>query len=59
MLTPTAQDDNHVDSTHSITSSIMQYRIENGRTYHAYKDHRWSPFSPGSHKDISWADTCS
>ncbi|RDW56506.1 S-adenosyl-L-methionine-dependent methyltransferase-19 [Coleophoma crateriformis] len=25
-------------STSSITSSIMKYRVENGRTYHAYKD---------------------
>ena len=32
--------DNEVDdgeSTASITSSILKYRVENGRTYHAYK----------------------
>ncbi|KAI0134641.1 S-adenosyl-L-methionine-dependent methyltransferase [Xylariales sp. AK1849] len=28
----------HSPDTHSITSSISRYRVENGRTYHAYKD---------------------
>ena len=30
--------DGPVSSTASITSSILRYREENGRTYHAYKD---------------------
>lgn len=29
---PTASD------TYSITESVLTYRVENGRTYHAYKD---------------------
>ncbi|KAF4970772.1 hypothetical protein FZEAL_9975 [Fusarium zealandicum] len=31
-------DPDEASSTSSITSSILQYRQENGRTYHAYKD---------------------
>ena len=31
-------DDNAGSSTTSIGSSILRYRQENGRTYHAYKD---------------------
>ncbi|KZL76533.1 methyltransferase domain-containing protein [Colletotrichum tofieldiae] len=31
-------------STTSVTSSILEYRIENGRTYHKYKDGKyWVP----------------
>jgi len=30
-------DDDDAESTASITSSILRYREENGRTYHAYK----------------------
>lgn len=29
--------DDATSSTASINSSILQYRMENGRTYHAYK----------------------
>ncbi len=29
------------NSTASISSSIMKYREENGRTYHAYKDGKY------------------
>jgi len=32
------QDDEDLSSTTSIGSSILRYRQENGRTYHAYKD---------------------
>jgi SAM-dependent methyltransferase len=32
------EDDNAEISTASISSSILKYREENGRTYHAYKD---------------------
>lgn len=34
------EDDNN-SSTASITSSILKYREENGRTYHAYKDGKY------------------
>jgi SAM-dependent methyltransferase len=34
-------DDNPADSTTSIGSSILKYREENGRTYHAYKDGKY------------------
>lgn len=27
-----------VSDTYSITESVLTYRVENGRTYHAYKD---------------------
>jgi hypothetical protein len=30
-------EDHEIDSTASIGSSILKYRQENGRTYHAYK----------------------
>ncbi|TDZ65132.1 Secondary metabolism regulator LAE1 [Colletotrichum trifolii] len=31
-------------STASVTSSILEYRVENGRTYHKYKDGKyWAP----------------
>lgn len=33
--------DDGMSSTASITSSIIQYRRENGRTYHAYKDGKY------------------
>jgi SAM-dependent methyltransferase len=33
--------DNPVSSTASISSSILKYREENGRTYHAYKDGKY------------------
>lgn len=35
-------DDATVGSTESIASSILKYRVENGRTYHAYKVHSQS-----------------
>jgi hypothetical protein len=31
------EEENDIDSTTSIGSSILKYRQENGRTYHAYK----------------------
>lgn len=34
--------DDHTDmqfrDTQSVTESVLNYRVENGRTYHAYKD---------------------
>ncbi|KAM6529642.1 hypothetical protein FALCPG4_007772 [Fusarium falciforme] len=34
--------DDAASSTQSLTSSILEYRKENGRTYHAYKDGKYS-----------------
>ncbi|KAI8717973.1 hypothetical protein NCS52_00874800 [Fusarium sp. LHS14.1] len=34
--------DDAASSTQSLTSSLLEYRIENGRTYHAYKDGKYS-----------------
>ncbi|KAL6406919.1 hypothetical protein AUP68_09735 [Ilyonectria robusta] len=33
--------DDNSSSTASVTSSILNYRVENGRTYHAYKDGKY------------------
>lgn len=33
--------DDNTSSTASVTSSILNYRVENGRTYHAYKDGKY------------------
>ncbi|KAH7116277.1 S-adenosyl-L-methionine-dependent methyltransferase [Dactylonectria macrodidyma] len=38
---PVIQADDNTSSTASVTSSILNYRIENGRTYHAYKDGKY------------------
>jgi len=35
------EDDEDLSSTASIGSSILRYRQENGRTYHAYKDGKY------------------
>lgn len=37
-LMQSMQEESEISSTTSIGSSILKYRQENGRTYHAYKD---------------------
>ncbi len=44
-------DDATVGSTESISSSILKYRVENGRTYHAYKVLPFNPFIPNLSQD--------
>ncbi|KAH7141395.1 S-adenosyl-L-methionine-dependent methyltransferase [Dactylonectria estremocensis] len=40
---PIARDDQEASSsTTSVTTSILHYRMENGRTYHAYKDGKYT-----------------
>lgn len=46
-------DDDTASSTMSISSSIMRYREENGRTYHAYK----VILLTGSNLARQWSDT--
>ncbi|KAK1975086.1 methyltransferase domain-containing protein [Colletotrichum cereale] len=41
-------------STTSVTSSIYDYRLENGRTYHAYKDGKY--FIPNDEQEIDRLD---
>ncbi|KXH36516.1 TAM domain methyltransferase [Colletotrichum nymphaeae SA-01] len=38
----TSQFENVALSTHSLTASIFQNRVENGRTYHRYKDGKYN-----------------
>lgn len=35
-------DDDEQSITTSVSSSIRQYRVENGRTYHSYKDGQYA-----------------
>ncbi|KZL79825.1 methyltransferase domain-containing protein, partial [Colletotrichum incanum] len=41
-------------STTSITSSILEYRLENGRTYHSYKDGKY--VAPNDEQEIDRLD---
>ncbi|KAH8654712.1 S-adenosyl-L-methionine-dependent methyltransferase [Ilyonectria robusta] len=38
---PLLHDSDNTSSTASVTNSILNYRFENGRTYHAYKDGKY------------------
>ncbi|KAH7237855.1 hypothetical protein NCS52_01566400 [Fusarium sp. LHS14.1] len=46
--------DDNASSTASVTSSILNYRLENGRTYHAYKEGKY--YMPNDEKENNRLD---
>ncbi|OHW98213.1 methyltransferase domain-containing protein [Colletotrichum incanum] len=50
----TRLDESLASSTTSITSSILEYRLENGRTYHSYKDGKY--VAPNDEQEIDRLD---